>query len=62
MIKKIALALTLGGALGLILGAVGVSYDVALGMSPWWFCMLGILLFVSGISYLIFVRDPEDSY
>ena len=52
MIKILGLIATIGGAIALILGILGVFGDMNTGISPWAFLIIGIIFFFAGLSLL----------
>jgi F0F1-type ATP synthase assembly protein I len=60
MIKGLALALTLFGIAGLILGVIGIFGRNYTMFSPWALAILGIIFFSSGIGLLKSrSKDPD---
>ncbi|MEH6407767.1 MAG: hypothetical protein V7767_10825 [Leeuwenhoekiella sp.] len=60
MIKVLAIVLTIGGAISLVFGVLGIFGSFEAGMSPWALAILGGIFFLSGISLLKF-RGSKDS-
>ena len=52
MIKILALIMTIGGAITLVLGILGIFNSLSVGLSPWALAILGIVFFFAGISLL----------
>lgn len=60
MIRIIGLVLTLGGAIALTLGILGLFQSVSISLNPWALTILGGIFFLSGISILRFRKDPNE--
>lgn len=60
MIKILALIMTVGGAIALVMGVLGIFGSVALMLSPWALTILGFIFFVAGISMLKYRRDTDE--
>lgn len=59
MKKAIGGVLTLGGAVLLVVGVVGLfGTDIAAG-NPWVYAILGLIFFIAGISLLRTVKSAE---
>jgi len=59
MIKILGLILTIGGAIALILGVMGVFGSLEIGLSPWAFLILGFVFFFAGIGLLKYRKDTD---
>ncbi|MCG9970215.1 hypothetical protein [Christiangramia crocea] len=60
MIKILALIMTIGGAIALVMGVLGIFGSVALMLSPWALTILGFVFFVAGISMLKYRKDTDE--
>ncbi|RAJ11780.1 hypothetical protein [Olleya aquimaris] len=62
MIKILALILTIGGMIALILGVLGVFGNDMTSLNPWALTILGGVFFIAGVSMLKYRKDePADS-
>jgi len=52
MTKTIAVLLTLIGAVGLVLGIIGIFGSNLVSISPWALAIIGIIFFTAGIGIL----------
>ncbi|MGB3590156.1 MAG: hypothetical protein WBA16_00590 [Nonlabens sp.] len=59
MIKILAVIMTIGGAIALIAGVLGVFGSVAMGAATWPCIILGIIFFIAGISLLKYRKDTD---
>jgi len=60
MIKILALIMTIVGAVGLVLGVLGIfGGSLIPSLSPWALAILGIIFFIAGISMLKYRKDSE---
>ena len=59
MIKILAIIMTIGGAVALIMGVLGIFGSLALMLSPWALAILGFIFFIAGISMLKYRRDTD---
>ena len=57
MIKILGLIMTIGGAITLVLGVLGIFKSFSVGISPWALAILGIVFFFAGISLLKYRAD-----
>lgn len=48
MIKILALVMTIGGAIALVMGVLGIFGSVALMLSPWALTILGFVFLLPG--------------
>lgn len=60
MIKILAFIMTIGGAIALAMGVLGIFGSVALMLSPWALTILGFIFFIAGISMLKYRRDTDS--
>ncbi|TBW27505.1 hypothetical protein [Gramella sp. KN1008] len=60
MIKILAIIMTVGGAIALVMGVLGIFGSVALMLSPWALSILGFIFFVAGISMLKYRKDTDE--
>lgn len=61
MIRILALVLTIGGMIALILGVLGIFGNNLMTLSPWALTILGGIFFISGISLLKYKKDDTPS-
>lgn len=59
MIKILALIMTIAGAVGLVMGVLGIFGSLSLMLSPWALAILGIIFFIAGISMLKYRKDTD---
>lgn len=57
MIRILAIILTIGGMIALILGVLGIFGNNLVALSPWALTILGGVFFVSGVSILKYRKD-----
>ncbi|PKD16567.1 hypothetical protein APR41_09530 [Salegentibacter salinarum] len=60
MIKVLGIILTVGGAIALVMGILGIFGSIALMLSPWALSIIGFIFFISGISLIKRRKDTED--
>ena len=60
MIKILAMLMTIGGAIALVMGVLGIFGSLALMLSPWALAILGFIFFIAGISMLKYRRDTDE--
>jgi uncharacterized membrane protein len=60
MIKILGLIMTIGGAIALIFGVLGLFGSIALMFSPWALAILGVIFFFAGISLIKRRRDTNE--
>lgn len=60
MIKIIGVSLLVLGAIGLILGVIGIFGTNAVNVNPWALAILGIIFFSSSIGLLKRRRDTDE--
>ncbi len=60
MIKILGIILTVGGAIALVMGILGIFGSFALMLSPWALSIIGFIFFISGISLIKRRKDTED--
>lgn len=58
MIKVLALILTIGGMIALIMGVLGIFGNNLVALSPWALTILGGVFFIAGVSMLKYRKDP----
>ena len=61
MIRILALILTVGGMIALILGVLGIFGNNIVTLSPWALTILGGIFFISGVSMLKYRKDDSPS-
>tara|TARA_R110002124_G_scaffold131910_2_gene294413 strand:- start:48793 stop:48978 length:186 start_codon:yes stop_codon:yes gene_type:complete len=61
MIKILGLILTLGGAISLVIGVLGVFGSMNIGISPWPLVILGVVFFFAGIGLLKYRKDTDQT-
>lgn len=59
MIKALGIIMTIGGAIALIFGILGIFGSIALIINAWALAIIGIIFFFAGIS-LIKRRSDSD--
>lgn len=60
MIKILAIVMTIAGAIGLVLGVLGIfGGSLIPSLSPWALAILGIIFFIAGISMLKYRKDTD---
>ena len=59
MIKILGVIMTVGGAIGLILGVLAVFGSMDMGGGTWPAIILGIVFFIAGISLLKYRKDTD---
>ena len=57
MIRILAMALTISGMAGLILGVLGIFGNHIVALNPWPLTILGGIFFISGVSMLKYRKD-----
>jgi hypothetical protein len=57
MIRVLAIILTIGGMIALILGVLGIFGNNMVQLSPWALSILGGVFFIAGVSMLKYRRD-----
>jgi len=57
MIRILALVLTVGGMIALILGVLGIFGNNIVTLSPWALTILGGVFFIAGVSMLKYRKD-----
>ena len=57
MIRVLAIILTIGGMIALILGVLGVFGNNMVQLSPWALTILGGVFFIAGVSMLKYRKD-----
>ena len=62
MIRILALVLTIGGMIALVLGVLGIFGNNLVSLSPWALTILGVIFFLAGVSMLKYRKDtPPNS-
>lgn len=57
MIRVLAIILTIGGMIALILGVLGIFGNNFVALSPWALTILGGVFFIAGVSMLKYRKD-----
>lgn len=57
MIRVLAIILTVGGMIALILGVLGIFGNNMVQLSPWALTILGGVFFIAGVSMLKYRKD-----
>lgn len=60
MIRVLAIILTVGGMIALILGVLGIFGNDIVQLSPWALTILGGVFFISGVSMLKYRKDAPS--
>ncbi|MDR9456471.1 MAG: hypothetical protein RI572_03575 [Salegentibacter sp.] len=60
MIKILGIIMTVGGAIALVMGILGVFGSFALMLNPWALTIIGFIFFLAGISLIKRRKDTED--
>ncbi|WP_455170411.1 hypothetical protein [Aegicerativicinus sediminis] len=61
MIRVLALILTLGGMIALVLGVLGIFGNNLVTLSPWALTILGFVFFIAGVSMLKYRKDTPTN-
>ena len=61
MIRVLALILTVGGMIALILGVLGIFGNNFVTLSPWALTILGGVFFIAGVSMLKYRKDESSN-
>ncbi|MCK0125479.1 hypothetical protein MWU76_13860 [Gelidibacter sp. F2691] len=61
MIKILALVLTIGGMIALVLGVLGIFGNNFTQLDPWALTILGGVFFIAGVSMLKYRKDEPVS-
>lgn len=61
MIRVLAIILTIGGMIALILGVLGLFGNNMVQLSPWALTILGAVFFIAGVSMLKYRKDSTPS-
>jgi hypothetical protein len=61
MIRVLAIILTIGGMIALILGVLGIFGNNMVQLSPWALSILGGVFFIAGVSMLKYRKDSTAS-
>jgi len=59
MIKILGFILTIGGAIALVMGVMGIFGSLQIGLSHWALLILGIVFFFAGIGLLKYRKDTD---
>lgn len=57
MIKILALIMTIGGMIALVMGVLGIFGNNMVELSPWALTILGGVFFIAGVSMLKYRKD-----
>ena len=57
MIRVLAIILTIGGMIALILGVLGIFGNNMVQLNPWALTILGGVFFIAGVSMLKYRKD-----
>lgn len=57
MIRVLAIILTIGGMIALILGVLGIFGNNMVQLNPWALAILGGVFFIAGVSMLKYRKD-----
>lgn len=63
MIKGLAMVMTVGGAIALVMGVLGIFGNNMTALSPYALTILGAVFFIAGVSMLKYRKDspaPTD--
>lgn len=52
--------MTIGGAIALVMGILGIFGSFALMLNPWALTIIGFIFFIAGISLIKRRKDTED--
>ncbi len=61
MIRVLAIILTVGGMIALILGVLGIFGNNMVQLSPWALTILGGIFFIAGVSMLKYRTDSSST-
>lgn len=61
MIKTLALIMTLGGAIALVVGVLAIFDNLSISLSPYAVAILGVVFFFAGISLLKYANKSDKS-
>ncbi len=61
MIRILALILTIGGMIALVLGVLGIFGNDITSLSPWALTILGGVFFIAGVSMLKYRKDDPTN-
>lgn len=60
MIKTLGIIMTVGGAIALVIGILGVFGSIALTINAWALTIIGFIFFIAGISLIKRRKDTGD--
>ena len=60
MIRILAIILTIGGMIALIMGVLGIFGNNMVQLSPWALTILGGVFFIAGVSLLKYRKDTPS--
>lgn len=60
MIKALGIIMTIGGAIALVMGVLGIFGSIALFINAWALAIIGIIFFFAGISLIKRRRDTDE--
>lgn len=60
MIKTLGIIMTVGGAIALVIGILGVFGSIALIINAWALTIIGFIFFIAGISLIKRRKDTGD--
>ena len=60
MIKVLGIIMTIGGAIALVMGVLGIFGSIGLMLDPWALTIIGVVFFFAGISLIKRRRDTDD--
>lgn len=59
MIKILGIIMTIGGAIALVMGILGIFGSIALMLNPWAMGIIGIIFFFAGIALIKNRKDTD---
>lgn len=59
MIKILGIIMTIGGAIALVMGILGLFGSIGLMLSPWALSIIGFIFFLAGISLIKHRKDTD---
>ncbi|MFD1096748.1 hypothetical protein [Salegentibacter chungangensis] len=59
MIKVLGMIMTIGGAIALVMGVLGIFGSIGLMLSPWALTIIGVVFFFAGISLIKRRKDTD---
>lgn len=60
MIKTLGIIMTIGGAIALVMGVLGIFGSLALTINAWALTIIGFIFFIAGISLIKRRKDPDE--